>query len=93
MRVVATKVGFYRGSLRQPGTSFEFAESDMATDKETGKVKLPTWVVPAQGDGEAERKQIKAAKAAEEKRQRDGALAASGGKVAKDKVTEAQDLV
>lgn len=90
MKVIATKLGFH-GVRRRTGDKFDLPDSAMKKDKD-GKPVLPSWVVPASGDGF---RQAQAAKKAEEEHMLQGALAAAGKAVKVSEVGEkviAEDL-
>jgi len=92
VRVIAAAVGFYKGARRRVGEIFDMAESVMKTDK-AGNPVLPKWVREAPATEAEAKALVSAAKTAEDNKQRDGAIAASGGKAAKAKTTETQELV
>lgn len=75
-QVVALKPGFYAGQRRRTGDVFDM------TVKEGSR--LPKWVKVVQNPHEA-RREAEAAKKAEVDKQKAGAVAASGGKAAKEK--------
>jgi hypothetical protein len=89
MRVVAKQKGYYGGSRRRPGDIFDMAESAMKKDAK-GAPMLPKWVEEAQ-DELAARKQVADAKRTAESKNRDAAVASSGGAAARRKVDH--DLV
>lgn len=80
MQVVAMKPGFYNGSRRRTGDVF-----DMNVPVKDGKPVIPKWVKAAPNAHEA-KKEAAAAKKAESDKKVAGAIAASGGQAAKDKV-------
>lgn len=82
MQVVALEMGFYRGGRRCIGDVFEMDESLLK--KKDGKPLLPKWVKAAPDVHQAKREAAAAIKADLDKRKA-GAVAASGGKAAKDK--------
>ncbi len=86
MQVVSMQPGFYNGARRRTGDVFE-----MAVKEKDGKPVLPKWVKAAPNAHEA-KKEAAAAKKAEQDKQVAGAIAASGGKVAKAKVDAAAEL-
>lgn len=75
MQVVAIRQGFYGGARRRVGDIF---------DMNVAKDKLPRWVEVVTDPTKAKTKAAEA-KAAEEAKQKAGAIAASGGKAAKAK--------
>ncbi len=83
MQVVALETGFYDGARRRPGAIFNLDESKLKT--KDGKPVLPKWVELVADAQQAKRRaeSVKAGKAAKEKA---GAIAASGGAVAKAKI-------
>lgn len=83
MQVVAMQPGFYGGSRRRTGDIFDMADSAIVKDKD-GKVVKPKWVKAAPNAHEA-RVEAAKAKKAENDKQVAGAIAASGGKAAKEK--------
>lgn len=90
MRVVALKPRFYGGSLRPVGAVFDMDETKFKKDKR-GPI-LPSGVIPFVSEEKA-KAAAEAAKKAEIDRQRDGAIAASGGAAAKEKIDDiAQNL-
>lgn len=78
-QVVALKPGFYAGQRRRIGDVFDMAVKEGA--------RMPKWVKVVQNPHEAKR-EAAAAKQAEVDKQKAGAIAASGGKAAKDKNAE-----
>lgn len=79
MQVVAMQSGFYNGNRRRTGDVF-----DMAVVEKNGKPVLPKWVKAAPNAHEAKVEATKAKKAEQDKLTA-GAIAASGGKAAKEK--------
>jgi hypothetical protein len=79
MQVVAMQSGFYNGSRRRTGDVFE-----MDVPTKDGKPVLPKWVKAAPNAHEAKVEAAKAKKAEQDKLTA-GAIAASGGKAAKEK--------
>lgn len=90
MQVVATSTGFHDGARRRVGEVFHMDESKFKKGKD-GKPRTPSWVKPV-ADVTAAKKEAEAARRAEADRQKAGALAASGGAVAKSKVDAMRDL-
>ena len=91
MQVVALSVGFHDGTRRRVGEIFNMDESKFKKGKD-GKPRTPSWVKPAP-DAATAKREADAARKAEADRQKAGALAASGGAVAKSKVDTMRDLV
>lgn len=89
MKVIAIQTGFYQGSRRRPGAIFEMLEKDMKVVN--GKPTLPKWAKEVTDEAKMKQEVIDA-KAARERKDREGAIAASGGKAAKTKVEQGQDL-
>lgn len=79
MQVVAMQPGFYNGGRRRTGDVF-----DMDVVEKNGKPVLPKWVRAAPNAHEAKVEAAKAKKAEQDKLTA-GAVAASGGKAAKEK--------
>lgn len=82
MQVVAMQPGFYNSTRRRVGDIFDMDES--ALPKRDGKPVLPKWVKAAPNAHEAK---VEAAKAKQKEQDKlaAGAVAASGGKAAKEK--------
>lgn len=76
MRVIAKLTGFYRGARRRPGAEFDMDEADMKKGKDGAPV-LPSWVVPATPEVQAE---LGRADAIEAKRAREAVVASAGPK-------------
>lgn len=90
MQVVAMQDGFYKAQRKRLGDIFDMDDAAIKRDKD-GKIIRPKWVKAAPNAHEAKREAAAVKQAAQEK-QRAGAIAASGGKAAKDKVDTARDL-
>lgn len=82
MQVVALETGFYLGERKRTGAIFNLDESKLK--KKNGEAVLPKWV-KAVPDVRAAKAEAAAAVKAEQEKQRAGAIAASGGKAAKEK--------
>lgn len=97
-QVVALKPGFHGGVYRKIGDIFELAEAKveeakrrLAEAEKAGlKNKKPAFKVVT--DLRAAKAEAEKVKRDAEEKQKQGAIAASGGKAAKDKVDAARDL-
>jgi hypothetical protein len=103
IKVVAVKAGFLKsqGRLVPTGTVLDISDEKLVRDaKEPNKLALNKdgtlvkhkWLRPVSSEGEG-RKIAKDAKDAEEKKNRDAAVAASGGTAAKQKMENLKEAV